>query len=186
MSTEIMDDLGLLSGNAMRPTSRDVQDVQKNIASSDPTLQEPLDSLSIELTRISAEIQSINSGFQLQMQHALAEARAAIQEEYRNRFEQSMEVLREQLRSTITEEVRQEFEATLQQKTAYVTEVQTEMERVNQKLEAIVREIAAMLDDPSIELSRVIRKRTEQSELNAYLNGLRFSLGENKLKAAGA
>jgi hypothetical protein len=42
-----------------------------------------------------------------------------------------------------------------------------------------------MLDDPSVELSRVMRKRTEQAERRAYLNGLRFSLGEGKAKAAG-
>jgi hypothetical protein len=36
-----------------------------------------------------------------------------------------------------------------------------------------------MLGDTSIELSRVMRKRTELAELKAYLNGLGFySIGE--------
>ena len=165
-----------------------LRDVQKGTAAPDASLQEPLDGLSIELSRISAEIQSINSGFQVQMQHALAEARATIQEEYRNRFEKSMELLRDQLRQEITQEVRQEFESKLEQRMAYVTDAQKEMQRVNGQLEGIDKEIAAMLDDPGVELSRVMRKRTEQAELRAYLNGLRFSLGhgaDGQAKAAG-
>ena len=62
------------------------QDAQNSSAPHDP-LHEPLDSLSLELARISAEIQSINSGFQEQMQHALIEARTAVDKQYRVRLE---------------------------------------------------------------------------------------------------
>ena len=43
------------------PTSRDIK---KDAQAPDDVLREPLDSLSIEMSRISAEIQSINSGFE--------------------------------------------------------------------------------------------------------------------------
>jgi hypothetical protein len=96
-----------------------------------------------------------------------------------------MEVLREQLRLDIKEELQKEFEAEFQARIAYVADVEKEIERVGEQLDGIAREIGAMLDDPAIELSRVMRKRTEQAELKAYLNGLRFSIGEGKAKAAG-
>ena len=48
----------------------------------DEPLREPLSSLGVELTRISAEIQSIHSGFQVQLQQALGEVHSAREREY--------------------------------------------------------------------------------------------------------
>ena len=94
--------------------------------------------------------------------------------------------LREQLRVIIREDLQKEFEAELSQRIAHLEEVRKEIARVQQRLEGIAREIAAMLDDPSIELSKVMRKRTEQAELKSYLDGLRFSIGEQaKGKSTG-
>ena len=165
----------------MTPTSRDGKN---ETALSDESVREPLDSLSIELGRISAEIQSINSGFQVQMQQALVEARTVIESQYRARFDKAMEDLREQLRSVIKDDLQKEFEVELQSRIAHLEDVKTEITRVATKLEAVAKEIAAMLDDPSIELSKVMRRRTEQAELKAYLDGLRFSIGEQS-KAKG-
>ena len=160
----------------MTPTSRDI----KNEATvPDNALSEPLDGLSIELGRISAEIQSINSGFQAQMQQALSDARIAIENEYRIRFDKSIQVLREQIRIQIREELEKEYQQELERRIAHLGEVQKEIERVTVNLEGITKEIAAMLDDPSIELSKVMRKRTEQAELKTYLNGLRFSIADS-------
>ena len=61
-----------------------------------------------------------------------------------------------------------------------------EIERVLAQIDGVTGKIAAMLDDPSIKLSKVMRKRTEQAELRAYLDGLRFSLGQQQPKAKGA
>src|SRR5438093_12365103 len=97
----------------MTPTSRDTQ---KDAAMREESLHEPMDSLSIELGRISAEIQSINSGFQAQMQDALADARAAIQVralaearaslevQYRERFDKAIEEVQEQVRLDVGQE----------------------------------------------------------------------------------
>ncbi len=167
----------------MTPASRDAN---QNKSVPEESLSEPLDSLSIELGRISAEIQSINSGFQAQMQQALIDARKAIEKQYQARFDKSMEDLREQLRVIIREDLQKEFDEELKKRVAHIEEVQKEIAQIQNRLESAAREIAAMLDDPSIELSKVMRKRTEQAELKAYLDGLRFSIGEpGKAKPAG-
>jgi hypothetical protein len=150
------------------------------------SLQEPVDSLSIELARISAEIQSINSGFQAHMQQALAQTREAFEKQYQERLDRSVGELREQLRSTIEDELRKEFEAALQTRIAHLAEVPKEIERVTTQLEGFTKEIVTMLDDPAVELSKVMRKRTEQAELKAYLTGLRFSIrDQGQAKTAG-
>lgn len=159
----------------MTPTSRDRQ---TDAAVNQDALQEPLDSLSIELGRISAEIQSINSGFQVQMQQVFAEARAAIETQYEAKFHKAIGDVREKVRIEVTEELRKNFEAELKQRIGHLETVQNEMVKITTQLEGVALEIAAMLDDPSIELSKVMRKRSEQAELKAYLNGLRFSIGE--------
>jgi hypothetical protein len=159
----------------MPPTSRERQ---PETTLNGDSLHEPLDSLSIELSRISAEIQSINSGFQAGMQQAIIDARAVIESQYKERFRISLDEAREKLRAEIKEEFRQNFEIELKARVARLGEAQAEIELVTARLEGISREIATMLDDPSIELSRVMRKRTELTELKAYLNGLRFSIGE--------
>ena len=165
----------------MTPTSRDRQ---SEPAVSQDSLQEPLDSLSIELGRISAEIQSINSGFQLSMQQAVIEARAAIESQYKAKLDKALVEVREQVRLEVTEELRRNFEAELKARISHLEAVQVEMVKVTTQLEGVAREIAAMLDDPSVELSKVMRKRSEQAELKAYLSGLRFSIGETpKTKA---
>lgn len=169
----------------MTPTSRENKTSQAE-GVPENSLSEPLDGLSIELGRISAEIQSINSGFQAQMQQVLSDVRIAIENEYRARFDKSMQDLREQIRTQIREELEKEFQEELEKRIARLGDVHKEIELVSGKLEGIAKEIAAMLDDPSIELSKVMRKRTEQAEMKAYLDGLRFSIAEQaKGQASG-
>jgi SMC interacting uncharacterized protein involved in chromosome segregation len=154
---------------------------------SSDSLREPLDSLSIELTRISAEIQSINSGFQAQMEQALAEARATIETQYEAKFKKKIDEVREEIRQEVTIELEKHFEAELKARISRLEAVQTEMAKVTAQLEGVAREIAAMLDDPSVELSKVMRKRSEQAELKAYLSGLSYSIGEkSKSKTANS
>ena len=164
------------------PTTRDTE---KEALSSDDLLREPLDSLSIELSRISAEIQSINSGFQSQMQQMVALVRDSIENEYRVRMERALNEVREQTRQETEQELRKDFEAELHARIEHLGDVQTEIERVRTQSDGVTKEIAAMLDDPSVELSRVMRKRTEQAELKAYLEGLRFSIEQGKAKETG-
>lgn len=46
------------------------------------------------------------------------------------------------------------------------------------RIESRAREISGKIDDPSTDLSTQIRSNRERSELEAYLKGLRYSLGE--------
>ena len=151
---------------------------QTNAAANGGPLQEPIDSLSIELRRISAEIQSINSGFQVQIQQAVAENRAAMEIEYSAKFEKAVGEIREQTRVEVTAELRNDFESELKKQTGYLDLVRVEMANVTTKIQAIEAEIASMLADPTTELAKVIRKRLEHAELQSYLSGLKFCISK--------
>jgi hypothetical protein len=165
------------------PISRDTKE---EAPLADAALHEPLDSLSIELSRISAEIQSINSGFQVHMEQVVAQVRESIENEYRARMERSLSEVREQIRQETEKELRKVFDAELRSRIEHLDEVTKEVEHVRIQIENVTKEIDGMLDDPTIELSRVMRKRTEHAKLKAYLDGLRFSTGDQaKVKGAG-
>jgi hypothetical protein len=141
-----------------------------DLHSSEDTLSESLDSLGIELSRISAEILSINSGFQVQMQQVLADVRENMETQYREQFEQARLELRAKLEKEIRESSGKQGEL--------LAKAKKEIERVCQQMDSIDKEIAAMLEDSNTELAKVIRKRADLAELRSYLNGLRFSIGE--------
>jgi hypothetical protein len=48
------------------------------------------------------------------------------------------------------------------------------------RVETLLQEIGALIDDPATELSTVIRKNVEKAELDAYLKGILFSLGQGQ------
>ncbi len=121
-------------------------------------LREPLANLALELTRLSAEIQSVNDGFQEQVLQALAEVQRSMEVEFKARLDQEMRATRERLITRLAE-------------------AEAEIQRVTTLLESITGEIAAMIDDPGTELSRVMRKRAEESVLRSYLDGLKFASG---------
>jgi DNA repair exonuclease SbcCD ATPase subunit len=54
---------------------------------------------------------------------------------------------------------------------AKISELLPEIERV----ERLIKNISKLIDDPSTELSTVIRKNVERSELEAYLRGIRYA-----------
>ncbi len=164
-----------MSLDLMTPTSRETM---KDSVVPEKLFDEPLDSLSVELGRISAEIHSINSGFQAQMQQVVAEVRAAAEEEYRLRLEKSVTQIREEIQLKAQKEIEKTVDEQVTKRIAHLGGVKAEIARIGEQLEGIDKDIATMLDDPNVELSKVMRKRTEQSELRAYLNGLRFSIGE--------
>lgn len=49
-----------------------------------------------------------------------------------------------------------------------------------QRIESMIADINILIDDPSCELSTVIRKNVERAELDAYLKGIFFSMGQAK------
>jgi len=193
------------------------QDATEESTSHEQWLSEPLDGLSLELGRISAEIQSINAGFQAEMQVVVANVRNAIQNEYRVRFEKAVADMRNQIHLEVTQEFEERFleerhqlqmqfqeeqsrtriEVTqdlekrfqeernqleirfreeLTKRMERLQEVEKEIDVAGTKLQSVTKEINVMLDDPNVELSKIIRKRAEHSELKAYLDGLRFSI----------
>jgi chromosome segregation ATPase len=48
------------------------------------------------------------------------------------------------------------------------------------KVEARLQDVLKIIDDPATELSTVIRKNVEKSELEAYLRGMRYALNGSK------
>lgn len=139
-------------------------DRKKEIHPTEASLNESLDGLCMELSRISAEILAINSGFQDQMQQALDDLRENLETQYQDRLKQALDQPKKKGAGNQGEQ----FE-----------KARKEIERIGQQMAGIEKEIGAMLDDPGVELAKVIRKRTELVELKSYLNGLRFVLGES-------
>ena len=119
-------------------------------------LREPLANLAVEMTRVSAELQSINAGFQAQIVQALADVQRAMEVEFKARVEQEVRATREQL-------------------IAGLESLENEIQRVTRLLDTITAEINAMIDDPNGELSKIMRKKSEESVLRSYLDGLKFA-----------
>src|ERR1051326_5255647 len=107
------------------------ESTQHEPVTAEEVLRESASSLTMELRRISEEILSINSGFQVQLKRALDDARIAIREE-----------------------VQKELSVELEKRSEKSRAIQTEIQRVMIALEAIAEEIAQMIDDPGVELSR--------------------------------
>jgi septal ring factor EnvC (AmiA/AmiB activator) len=132
--------------------------VAGNEATPEP-LREPLSNLAVEITRVSAELQSINAGFQGQVLQAIAEVQRSMEIEFKERLEREIQATREQLIGRLAQ-------------------TEAEIRRVTTLLETVSAEITAMIDDPNAELSKVMRKKSEESVLRSYLDGLKFAAGE--------
>ena len=146
----------------MLHTRPEVQDETQDVSSdAGGPLREPLASLTVELQRISEEIQSINSGFQAQVVQALAEAQRAMERDFQARLKAELDAARKELVSNLEQ-------------------VQAEIKRVTELLSGVSQEIATMLDDPNAQLSIIMRKKAEESVLRAYLEGLQFSAGQTR------
>jgi hypothetical protein len=132
-----------------------------------------------ELDDIALRVQP-ETDYQAQFQQSMADAHAALENHYRVQIEKSAEELRQQLTQEITDKLRREYEEKLYKRVGHMEEVKIEIARVLGILENSASEIKKMVDDPSVQLSVVIRKKAEQSEMQAYLAGLRYSIGETQ------
>jgi hypothetical protein len=92
------------------------------------------------------------------VQQALGEMQRAMEMEFQARLEREIEATRAELITRLTDTER-------------------EIERVSSLLEAVSIEITRMIDDPNAELSKVMRKKSEESLLRSYLDGLKFTAG---------
>jgi hypothetical protein len=141
----------------MLETPPDWSQVEGSNAANEP-LHEPLANLAIEITRVSAELQSINAGFQAQMLQALAEVQRVMEADFQVRMEREIARTRKELLGRIAE-------------------TENEIQRVTTLLETVGKEITTMIDDPNAELSKVMRKKSEETVLRSYLDGLKFAAG---------
>ena len=142
----------------MLETPPDLTENPEPLTEGQEPLREPLANLAIEMTRVSAEIQSINAGFQAQILQVLGDVQRAMEKEFQARLDRELHTAREQLIGR--------FAA-----------VEAEIARVSTQLDGITAEIAAMIEDPDSELSKVMRKKAEESVLRSYLDGLKFAAG---------
>ena len=154
------------------------QKAQSEEPSKDDFFREPLSSLGIELARISAEIHSINSGFQVHFEQAVSDARREMERQFTLCLENSRDEARQQVELQLRQEFNEKLEIELTKRSEAIIRARAEAGRVSIELEALTKEIELMLDDPAVQLSFIIRKKAEQSELKAYLNGVRYSIGE--------
>jgi len=149
-------------------------------------LREPLSDLTVELTRVSAEILSINAGFQSQLQQALTDMQRAVEADFTIRLEREVHAIREKYAESLIESQRvmdADFALRVERAVREAGEKisldiaarQQEIDRVTALLDTIAGEITALLDDPHAELSGVMRKRSEETVLRSYLDGLKFS-----------
>jgi predicted nuclease with TOPRIM domain len=142
----------------MLETLPELSDNSEPARQAEEPLREPLANLAMEMTRVSAELQSINAGFQAQILQALADVQRAMETEFKVRLDRELRASREELISRLAS-------------------VESEIQRVSTLLESISVEITTMLDDPNTELSKVMRKKSEESVLRSYLDGLKFAAG---------
>ena len=95
------------------------------------------------------------------MLQAMADVQRAMETEFKVRLDRELRATREEL-------------------IARLGALETEIGRVSGLLESICAEIAVMIDDPNTELSKVMRKKTEESVLRSYLYGLKFAAGTSR------
>lgn len=142
----------------MLETPPELSQISEQVTEENEPLREPLANLAIEITRVSQELHSINAGFQAQMLQALADVQRAMETEFKVRLDRELRATREELITRLGA-------------------IEAEIGRVSGLLESISAEIAAMIDDPNTELSKVMRKKAEESVLRSYLDGLKFAAG---------
>ena len=54
-------------------------------------------------------------------------------------------------------------------------DLRQEIDRVNDLLQTVSKEIDTKLNDPNVDLARIMRQKTEQTVLRAYLDGLNYA-----------
>jgi hypothetical protein len=115
--------------------------------------------------RISAELQNAVEAHAGKFQEVYIKMREAVATEVRESLWQEFQI---QLHRSM-EDVRQRDNAIAEE----LNRKETEFENMN-------RETAAMIEDPDVEIAKVIQRNVKQSELQAYIRGLRYSLGKTE------
>lgn len=168
-----------------------VDSLLANSPNQDP-LAEPLVALSTDLSEITAAVQNIEGRYVAKFERAIGELRDALRQQMTDELKKQYDV---ELRKGI-EIVREEFNKRLEKARAGwegaqgpATPISTatepsgagsgdlleELRRAELQLQQNAEELGAMMNRSDVELGVLIRKKSEQKELENYIRGLRFA-----------
>jgi hypothetical protein len=146
-----------------------------NSNSTTPANSDSPDQLLNSLREFTEEVQS---GIFAQLQSTLAAQAPKFQEIYAKMRETVASELRESLRQEFQIELQRSLDTAVQRDNA----IQEELNRKETEFDDMNRETIAMIEDPDVEIAKVIQRNVKQSELQAYIKGLRYSLGQSEKK----
>src|SRR5262249_23734164 len=115
--------------------------------------------------------QAVQTGTQLESERTRLESERTRLESERSKLTSEISRLREEAQVEILrahKAAEAAAEAKLNAELTAPPEIDTEVGRIESK----IREISALIEDPATELSVVIRKNVERSELDSYLKGI--------------
>jgi vacuolar-type H+-ATPase subunit E/Vma4 len=139
---------------------------------------EPLSLLSSDLAKIAARIQSLETAHLARMEAAVAQLEEALREKITASLQQRLD---EQMRQA-TDQWTTERQSLLKEiaslrATTDRRELSTEIAQTETALSELRNRLDAIADDPNVSASKLLRATARESELQAYLNGLRFKAG---------
>jgi hypothetical protein len=105
-------------------------------------------------------------------------------EVHAGKFQEVYIKMREAVATEVRESLWQEFQVQLHRSMEDVRKrdnaIAEELDRKETEFEDMNRETMAMIEDPDVEIAKVIQRNVKQSELLAYIRGLRYSLGRTE------
>jgi hypothetical protein len=161
----------------------DVSQISTERAPADP-LVEPLSQLATELTRIAAEIQAVECSHLERMEAAAAELRKQVEEEVQAQVASVYSSFEDKMRSAAAEwqaeraALLNQLEQSRSRKPSNDAGRADEVAQTQAALALLDRDTQALLDDPNGDLSQIMRKNAQKSELLAYLKGLTFTASQ--------
>jgi hypothetical protein len=148
-----------------------------------------------------AELESRIGAMQKEMERERVEWRIQIQQ-----MERRLSESRQTVNTEVVDQLRRQYDDRMQEMILQKTQLTEELKSASMLLESergrfltasgngntdainaevarvqrMVAEIAKRIEDPATDLSTVIRKNVERAELNAYLKGIQYSMGNSK------
>jgi vacuolar-type H+-ATPase subunit E/Vma4 len=139
---------------------------------------EPLSLLSSDLAQIAARIQSLETAHLARMEAAVTQLEEALREKITASLQQRLdERMRQATDQWTTERQSLMKEIASLRATADRRELSTEIAQTETALSELRNRLDAIADDPNVSASKLLRATARESELRAYLNGLRFKAG---------
>jgi len=112
-----------------------------------------------------------------------AEIQSAV-EAHASKFQEIFTRMRESVTMELRESFQEEFQIALKRSldtaASRDTAINEELIRKETEFDDMNRETIAMIEDPDVEIAKVIQRNVKQSELQAYIKGLRYSLGQSE------